>query len=59
MSAQLDLEVRCKRLKKGEDHLIYIYIGVKKFREKKTQRKKKKKKKTLMVKCYKLVDPME
>jgi hypothetical protein len=29
MCAQLDLEVRCKRPKKREDHLIFINFGVK------------------------------
>jgi hypothetical protein len=31
MYAQLDLEVRCKRPQKREDHLIFINFGVKKF----------------------------
>jgi hypothetical protein len=31
MCAQLDLEVRCKRPKKRQDHLIFIYFGVKRF----------------------------
>jgi hypothetical protein len=40
MCAQLDLEVRCKRPKKREDHLIFINFGVKKFTVKSTQQKK-------------------
>jgi hypothetical protein len=40
MYAQLDLEVICKRPKKGEDHLIFINFGVKKFTQKNTQEKK-------------------
>jgi hypothetical protein len=39
MYAQLDLEVRSKRPKKREDHLIFINFGVKKFTLKNTQRK--------------------
>jgi hypothetical protein len=39
MCAQLDLEVRCKRPKKREDHLIFINFGVKKFTLKNTQKK--------------------
>jgi hypothetical protein len=31
MCPQLDLEVRCKRPQKKEDHLIFINFGVKKF----------------------------
>jgi hypothetical protein len=33
------LEVRCKRLKKREDHLIFINFGVKKFTLKNTPKK--------------------
>jgi hypothetical protein len=39
MYAQLDLEVRCKRPKKREDHLIFINFGVKKFTLKNTPKK--------------------
>jgi hypothetical protein len=39
MRAQLDLEVRCKRPQKREDHLIFINFGVKKFIEKYTPKK--------------------
>jgi hypothetical protein len=52
MYAQLDLEVRCKRPKKKEDHLIFINFGVK-------NTKKHPQKKTLMFECYNLLDPME
>jgi hypothetical protein len=40
MWAQLDLEVRCKRPKKGEDHLILIDFGIKKFTLKNIRKKK-------------------
>jgi hypothetical protein len=40
MYAQLDLEVRHKRPKKREDHLIFINFGVKKFTPKNTPKKK-------------------
>jgi hypothetical protein len=33
------LEVRCKRSKKREDHLIFINFGVKKFTLKNTPKK--------------------
>jgi hypothetical protein len=40
MYAQLDLEVKYKRPKKKEDHLIFINFGVKKFTLKNTSKKK-------------------
>jgi hypothetical protein len=40
MYAQLDLEVRCKRPKKREDHLIFINFGIMKFKLKNTPTKK-------------------
>jgi hypothetical protein len=40
MYAQLDLEVRCERPQKREEHLIFINFGVKKFTLKNTQKKK-------------------
>jgi hypothetical protein len=40
MCAQLDLEVRFKRPKKEEDHLIFIDFGIKKFTLKNIQKKK-------------------
>jgi hypothetical protein len=40
MYAQLDLEVRYKRPKKREDHLIFINFGAKKFTLKNTLQKK-------------------
>jgi hypothetical protein len=40
MCGQLDLEMRCKRPKKIEDHLIFINFGEKKFRIKKHQEKR-------------------
>jgi hypothetical protein len=40
--------------KKGEDHLILINFGVKKFHTKKHPQKK-----TLTFECYNLLDPME
>jgi hypothetical protein len=39
MCIQLDLEVSCKRLKKKEDHLIFINFIVKKFMVKNMQKK--------------------
>jgi hypothetical protein len=54
MYAQLDLEVRCKRPKKREEHLIFIHFGVKKFTLKKTPKIK-----TLTFERYNLLDPME
>jgi hypothetical protein len=48
------LEVRCKRPKKREDHLIFINFGVKKFTLNNTPKKK-----TLTFECYNLLDPME
>jgi hypothetical protein len=54
MCAQLDLEMRCKRPKKIEDHLIFINIGEKNFTIKNT-----KKKETLMFECYNFLNPME
>jgi hypothetical protein len=41
MYAQLDLEVRYKRPKKIEDHLIFINFEVKKFTVKKHPKKTK------------------
>jgi hypothetical protein len=55
MYAQLDLEVRCRRPKKRECHLIFINFGVKKFTVKNTHKKKE----TLMFECYNLLAPME
>jgi hypothetical protein len=40
MCVQLDLEVRCKRPKKREDHLVFINFGVKKFIVKNTHKKR-------------------
>jgi hypothetical protein len=40
MYVQLDLEVRCKRPKKREEHLIFINFGVKEVHTKKHPRKK-------------------
>jgi hypothetical protein len=54
MYAQLDLEVRCKRPKKREGHVIFINFGVKKFTLKITPKKK-----PLRFECYNLLDPME
>jgi hypothetical protein len=54
MCVQLDLELRCKRPKKREDHLIFINFGVKKFIVKNIQKNK-----TLMFECYNLLAPME
>jgi hypothetical protein len=54
MCAKLDLEVRCKRPQKKEDHLIFINFDVKKFTVKNTQKKE-----TLMFECYNLLTPME
>jgi hypothetical protein len=41
MCAHLDLEVRGKRPKKGEDHLIFINFEIKKLTVKNTQKKRK------------------
>jgi hypothetical protein len=54
MCAQLDLEVRCKRPKKREDHLIFTNFGVKKFIGKNTPNNK-----PLMFECYNILNPME
>jgi hypothetical protein len=54
MYVQLGLEVKCKRPKKKEDHLIFINFGVKKFTLKNTQKNK-----TLMFECYNFLNPME
>jgi hypothetical protein len=43
-----------KTPKKGEDHLIFINFGVKKFTLKNTQKIK-----TLTFECHNLLDPME
>jgi hypothetical protein len=40
--------------KKRKDHLIFINVGVKKFKVKNTPKKK-----ILMFECYNLLDPME
>jgi hypothetical protein len=55
MCGQLDLEVRCKRPQKREDHLIFINFRVKKFILKNTRKINK----TLMFECYNLLAPME
>jgi hypothetical protein len=47
MCTQLDLGVRCKKLRKKKDHLIFINFGVKKFTVKNISKKK-----TLMFECY-------
>jgi hypothetical protein len=54
MCAQLDLEVMCKKSKKGEEHLIIMNFGVKKFTIRNTQKKE-----TLMFECYNLLGPKE
>jgi hypothetical protein len=51
---QLDFEVRCKRPKKRDDHVIFINFGVKKSIIDNTQKKK-----TLMFGCYNLLAPIE
>jgi hypothetical protein len=40
MYAQLDLEVKCKRSKKREEHIVFINFGVKKFIVENTPQKK-------------------
>jgi hypothetical protein len=52
MYAQLDLEVRCKRPKKRENHPIFINFGVRKFIVKNTPKKR-----TLIFECYNFLDP--
>jgi hypothetical protein len=54
MCLQLVLEVKCKRPKKSEGHLIFITFGIKKFVVKNIQEKK-----TLMFECYNLLDSIE